>query len=129
MIKKIAEFLKQSNHKDLKVSTDQRVEFNLYLPEIEVGKLVYKEGEWFFSYSESFKNSKDFEPIPDFPEKEKSYSDETLWPFFLSRIPSISRSRIKNTVEKENLDKTDILIMLDRFGKKTITNPYILETL
>tara|TARA_R110001592_G_scaffold3347_1_gene18652 strand:+ start:6940 stop:7344 length:405 start_codon:yes stop_codon:yes gene_type:complete len=129
-IKKITDYLKSNSHKDLKVTTDQNqeVEFKLYLPEIEVGKLSFKEGKWFFSYSDEFKKSGSYLPIADFPSLEKSYSNESLWPFFLSRIPSLSRSRIKNTVEKEAIDRTDLLEMLDRFGKQTITNPYLLES-
>lgn len=128
MIEKIKKLLKQGSHKQLKVSTDQEVVFKLTLPEIEVGELRFKDGKWFFNYHLDYANSDHYEPIADFPNKKKSYSDETLWPFFLSRIPSLSRSRIKNTVEKEQLDRKDLLKMLDRFGEHTITNPYVLKS-
>lgn len=125
-IKKIAQYLRSGSHKNLTVITDQEAEFKLYLPEIEVGKLSFKDGKWFFSYSEEFKRTEIYLPIADFPNFEKSYTNETLWPFFLSRIPSVARNSIKDTIEEEKIDRTDLLEMLSRFGKRTITNPYLL---
>lgn len=127
MIKWLKDMLMSDGHEKLTVQTDQKAEFKLFLPDIAVGTLTFDNGQWIFKYDDKFINSDGYTSIADFPDISKTYKSEILWPFFLSRIPSASRKRIEDTLKKENLDRTDLLTMLERFGKKTITNPFILE--
>ncbi|GAB5522221.1 MAG: hypothetical protein Roseis2KO_00930 [Roseivirga sp.] len=127
MINWLKDLLKSDGHEELTVQTDQKAEFKLFLPDIAVGTLAFDKGQWIFKYDDDFINSDVYTCIADFPDVTKTYTSDILWPFFLSRIPSTSRKRIEETLRDENLDRTDLLTMLERFGKKTITNPFILE--
>ncbi|MCG8311441.1 MAG: hypothetical protein MI975_28895, partial [Cytophagales bacterium] len=69
----------------------------------------------------------ELEPIVDFPDKNKVYVSDELWPFFSSRIPSLNRPSIKEILNKSNIDSTDIVELLKLFGQKTIANPYNLQ--
>jgi hypothetical protein len=66
-------------------------------------------------------------PLADFPDLNKTYENSELWPFFASRIPSTSRPRVKKILEREEIADNDLLALLTRFGKHTITNPFELH--
>ncbi len=85
---------------------------------------------YIFEYSEEFKEQHSGEnavrKLTGFKEF-KTYKSEYLYPFFLSRIPDPNRPIIKEIIEKEGYDKNDPLQLLDRFGKKTLDNSFIVE--
>lgn len=128
MIKKIRKYLTPKYNKALEVQSGKEAQFELYLDEILVGKLKYQNGQWEFSYSQQFKEYKGIRPLADFPDISKTYKSTELWPFFSSRIPSMARTRVRKVVERESIAQNDLLALLERFGKRTITNPYVLES-
>lgn len=126
MINKLFKRLLPSGHDKLNINADKNALFSLELGAIEIGKLSFMQGYWNFSYSEEFKMQNDIEPLAGFPDIYKTYKSETLWPFFSSRIPSLSRKRVKKLIDKENIQETDLLNLLRRFGQRTIANPFTL---
>ncbi len=128
MIKKLRKYLTPKYNRELEVQAGKEAQFELHLDELLVGKLKYHNGQWEFLYSQQFKEYKGIRPLADFPDIHKTYRSTVLWPFFSSRIPSLARSRVRNVVERESIAPNDVLALLERFGKRTITNPYVLET-
>jgi hypothetical protein len=53
--------------------------------------------------------------------------EEVLWPFFASRIPSINQPMVIEAISKNLIESFDEVTMLEKFGKKTIANPFVLE--
>lgn len=102
----------------------KKADFKLVYENIEIGLLSFEKGYWIFRYSEEFKNQKGLLPIVDFPELDKVYKSEKLWPFFISRIPSLATPYVKKKIEKKNIDKDSLIEMLKQFGEKTISSPF-----
>lgn len=128
MINKLIKKLLPSGHKHLKNEPQSTAIFNLFLEDLKIGELIYDSATWKFSYSDDFKNHNSLQPIADFPDIQKIYVSDVLWPFFASRIPSLNRSRVKKLIEKEGIEETD-LNLLRRFGRRTVVNPFILKEL
>jgi len=124
VINKLSKYLIPSNTRSLKVEEHKTASFNLTLDNLLVGTLKYENKKWIFEYSESFREAKGIKPLTNFPDIQKKYISEELWPFFSARIPSLSRSRVKKAAEKQGIDENDLISLLDRFGRKTITNPF-----
>lgn len=124
--KKVLKYLIQHSegHEDLKTPADVHAEFILKYEDMTVGYLELKDGIWKFSYSEEFKEQDELRPIVQFPDKNKAYENEELWPFFTIRIPGLNQPAIQKILESENIDRTNEVELLKRFGKKTISNPY-----
>lgn len=93
-----------------------------------IGTLELKEGMWNFSYSVFFKNQNKIKPLMDFPNKEKEYKSKELLPFFASRIPGINQPRIQEKMKEINMAEPNEASLLKHFGRKTITNPFVLES-
>ncbi len=91
--------------------------FHVMLHNMLVGTLEFNQGVWTFEYSEDFRYQKEIVPLANFPCKDKTYSTRDLWPFFASRIPSNAQLQTKET-------DTDVVQMLSKYGRRTITNPY-----
>ncbi|WP_084121592.1 HipA N-terminal domain-containing protein [Aquiflexum balticum] len=103
--------------------------FYLHLENIKVGELTYSNNKWCFKYAHDFKsNSEDLNLIVGFPDVEKVYCSQELWPFFKIRIPGLKQPKVKEILKKENIEVTNDVKLLERFGKRTISNPYELET-
>lgn len=129
MIKSFFEkYLKPSSHSSLKVKESKEATFHLTLDNNMVGVLSFKDGNWMFKYSEEYKENK-LIPITGFPDMNKAYKSEELWPFFSLRIPSLARKNIQDKIKKKGLDENDYLGLLSFFGKRTITNPYELTNI
>lgn len=124
MIRKLKNYLTPSSHRKLKVTKNKEASFKLMLDELEIGRLSYKEDKWIFEYSEAFKETTGIKALAGFPDISKQYVSEELWPFFSSRIPSLARTKVKKAVEAEGIEENDLLALLNRFGRKTITNPF-----
>ena len=101
------------------LSTDNDAKFNINLGKLLVGTLLYSDGMWNFRYSDEFKNQNRFLPLSNFPSKDKEYFSYDLWPFFSSRIPSNTQLQIEKEKPQES-----IVALLQRFGHRTVTNPY-----
>ncbi|TAE65840.1 MAG: hypothetical protein EAZ85_16275 [Bacteroidetes bacterium] len=96
--------------------------FELVYKKIIIGTLTLKDGKWIFKYSDDFKNQSEINTIIDFPNKEKEYNSETLFPFFSFRIPAPQRIKIQNLVP-DNVISNEVFL-LKKFGKHSIANPY-----
>ncbi len=129
MLKNIKKLLNPAFNRNLKVKNGKEAEFQLMLDKLEVGRLSYTEGKWIFKYSEEFKETSGIKTVADFPDIKKTYVNQELWPFFSSRIPSIARPGVKKVLEREGIEDNDLLNLLIRFGKHTITNPFELQAI
>jgi HipA-like protein len=114
----------QSEDQEVELSTpvDSIAEFELKYQDLVIGILSHQDGQWVFSYSETFKNQNQIRTIVDFPDKDKVYQSTTLFPFFSSRIPSLQRLKIQDIIPKNF--SMDEIGLLKKFGKQSITNPY-----
>lgn len=102
--------------------------FELKIDKVVIGKLHCEDGEWQFMYTEEFKQLRNqYNHIAGFSNLDKVYRNDTLWPFFQTRIPGLKQPVVKEILKKENINETNELELLKRFGKKTISNPYELD--
>lgn len=111
-------FWSESRH-DMVLAADNDAAFNVNLGKLLVGTLLYADGMWNFSYSDDFKLQTRILPLANFPSKDKEYSARELWPFFASRIPSNAQLQIDKNTPQEN-----IVTLLQKFGRRTVANPY-----
>ena len=123
MIKRILNFFKsEDGHEDFFTPTDVEIVFSLTYRSLEIGTLSLKKREWTFQYSEAFKQQDKIKPLLDFPNVNKVYTSEELYPFFTQRIPGVGQ----NARKSENLSEVDLL---KKFGKQTISNPFVLQAI
>lgn len=109
------------------VPKDLKFIFVLGYKDLEIGYLSIEEGVWHFEYSAQFKEQNSLPPLIDFPNTEKAYKSKHLWPFFASRIPGINQPIVQQIITKDKIDSTNEAELLKRFGKHTISNPFVLE--
>jgi len=104
---------------------NENATFILMVDNIKVGELHCESGSWEFKYSAEFKSQTDvYKRIVGFPDMNKTYHNETLWPFFRIRIPGLKQPSVQEILEKENIDQGNEVALLKRFGRKTTSNPY-----
>ncbi len=60
-------------------------------------------------------------PVMGFPSVDRSYTSPVLWPFFHIRLPG---NYIRNEPGVKGFSEVELL---EQYGRKVITNPYILE--
>src|SRR5690606_8403067 len=104
MIKKIFNwFSKGEDEVTLHLPKNEKTVFTLKVDNVEVGKLRCDDGIWEFFYSDEFKNEyfEDYKRIAGFPDLHKVYKKETLWPFFMVRIPGLKQPAIKEIIANE----------------------------
>lgn len=128
MIQKIIKKLFSKNGEDdiISLPVDEIAKFALKVDGMDLGKLSCKDGVWEFNYEEAFKHNEEYNRIVGFPDLNKSYHSHTLWPFFRVRIPGLNQPLIKEIITNEHINPTNEVELLKRFGKKTISNPYVL---
>ena len=120
-------FSKSEDDFDLKVQLpkDEDAKFLLTVDNISIGTLYCEKAEWYFKYTDDFKtHSNEYHRIVGFPDLDKTYKSDSLWPFFQIRIPGLKQPQIQEILEKEKIDQLNEVALLKRFGKKTISNPY-----
>ncbi len=100
--------------------------FKLIYENQTIGHLEYSKGIWKFYYDNEYIIDSNKQPIVDFPDKEKKYTAETLWPFFATRIPTLNQSYQYKKIKKANIEQNDSVGLLKLFGNKTINNPFLL---
>lgn len=103
---------------------DENATFILKVDEIEIGTLHCEKGVWEFKYSDEFKKKNEYNLITGFPDLNKVYRENTLWPFFRIRIPGLKQPAVQEIIKKENINQENEVALLKRFGQKTISNPY-----
>lgn len=108
------------NHYNFASITEAPVAFNVKIGKLLVGVLEYDNNIWCFKYSDDFKSQKTVMPLVNFPDKQKIYVSKYLWPFFATRVPS-------NAQLQAGGKKRDIVFMLQKYGCKTVANPYQIE--
>ncbi|MBS1560740.1 MAG: hypothetical protein JSS89_03980 [Bacteroidetes bacterium] len=94
---------------------------------LEVARVGFDGKTWTFEYTDAFRAQSTITPLPDFPDVHHKYSSEDAWAFLLSRLPSPSRSDIRQILQKENISPTDIVALLRRFGEKSVSSPFDLK--
>lgn len=127
-IKRAWSRLRAEDHSEMVTPADVTTTFVLQFEDLPVGFLTLANGIWQFSYSEEFKRQSEVKPLVDFPQLEKVYRNDHLWPFFLARIPSLSQPQVEETIRREGLDRNSSAALLRRFGERTISNPFVLQT-
>jgi HipA-like protein len=105
------------------VPTPQK-SFDLNLGPMRIGTLDFHEGRWTFAYAEEFKKQTAIRTLVQFPDKEKVYESDELWPFFGMRIPSLKQPSVKEILQREHIDAGSSVDLLRRFGQRTIANPF-----
>lgn len=104
-----------------------RRSFELWYDELKVGRLEEEPNGWHFAYSEDFQEQDCVQTLADFPKKTKSYRFNELWPFFASRIPSLEQPKVQRQLREEKIDVADTGALLRRYGKRSISNPFVLR--
>ena len=97
------------------------------LNHLVIGTLSYDSKKWTFEYSTECKNklrNNEINLIINFPNRDKKYETEDLWPFFISRIPTLNQPFHFKKVAKNKVDKEDPVALLSLFSERTINNPF-----
>lgn len=118
---------KSEGQQELITPQNLEIQFKLIFNTLEIGTLILSKGKWTFVYSEAFKAQKEIKPLLDFPNLDKEYSSEDLYPFFVQRIPGLNQPKVKEILEKEHIDAHNEALLLKRFGRYTISNPFELK--
>lgn len=122
--------LHDTNSEVLKVNKEGEIEahtFVLLYDKLPIGELLFKEDIWYFSYTEMFKKQSNIDAIPTFPNKDKVYKSEILWPFFQARIPSLKQPKVQEIIRQKGIKEDDIITLLKTFGFQSINNPFVLQ--
>ena len=101
--------------------------FLLKYGDLKIGTLSAKDGLWHFEYSIEFRKQGDLRPILELPDVNKVYESPSLWRFFEMRIPSLEQPEIEEILDRDHIDEDDSIKLLQRFGRRTIANPFDLE--
>jgi len=104
-----------------------KIEFALKIDDLVIGYLRAADSIWSFEYSEAFRNQEKYRRLVGFSDLNKTYTSDVLWPFFKIRIPGLKQPMVKEIIQEEDLDVTNEAQLLERFGRKSMSNPYILE--
>ena len=117
---------RDEQYEHLETPKDVDASFELCYDELLVGRLDLHAGDWVFAYSDAFKQQQEVRPLVDFPDKDRTYRSDALWPFFLSRIPSVAQPRVQHVIQDEGIDPKSDVQLLKRFGERSISNPFVL---
>jgi HipA-like protein len=111
----------------LHLPINEKATFLLKVDDIKVGTLHCEDGQWEFKYTDDFKDHEEYNKIIEFSDLNKVYRNQSLWPFFQTRIPGLKQPAVQEILKNEKIDQENEFELLKRFGKKTISNPYELE--
>ena len=130
MIKKFVNKLwKSDGQDDIRTPTDENASFRLMYKDLFIGTLAVNAGIWSFTYSQEFKMQEEIQPLVDFPDTNQVYQTNQLWPFFSYRIPGLNQPAVQEILKKDAIDKNNEVALLKKFGKNTIFNPYMLNSI
>ncbi len=125
MLERLRKLLsKEQGHDSLVMPESEFAMFLLMYNDLPIGCLTANDGKWTFVYSDLFKQQDELAPLIDFPDTNKTYISEKLWPFFSIRIPSLAQPAVQQIIEEEDLDKNNTVGLLKRFGQHAIANPF-----
>ncbi|MEL6636047.1 MAG: HipA N-terminal domain-containing protein [Bacteroidota bacterium] len=128
MINQIKKWM-SGGQEDFVTPKDTTVVFNLQYRHLLVGILKIEDGIWSFQYSDDFKKQSKLKPLPDFPNVDKVYESEELYPFFLHRIPSTKQPKVQKEIAAHNIEATNTADLLRLFGTESISNPFRLQVM
>lgn len=100
--------------------------FSIYWKEYRIGFLFQKEKKYIFSYdleNLSYASYEGFDKLIGFPDINKIYVSDTMFPIFLSRIKT--HERLRKEENFDNIDCVDYLISTK--GKLVTDNIEIIE--
>lgn len=119
-------FSKDEQHIGLpNLQKEENAAFLLQVDNLNLGTLKCENNQWIFNYTDEFKKRKDeYNRIVGFPDLNKTYRSDYLWSFFQIRIPGLKQPAIRQILKNEQIDETNEVELLKRFGRKTISNPY-----
>ena len=127
MLRKIKNWFSKSDDDtelEVQLPKEEDAKFILTVDNIRIGMLYCDKGDWYFKYTEDFKDhSNEYNRIVGFPDLNKTYKSETLWPFFQIRIPGLKQPAIQEILENEKINKENEAALLKRFGQKSNSNP------
>lgn len=114
--------------RDVSEPAQVSVAFELSLGPLQVGTLRREGDEWVFSYTDAFARQRMVAPIVDFPVVGREYRSKELWPFFALRIPSVTQANVQAFLRQQGRTEADAADMMQQFGRRSIANPFVLET-
>lgn len=118
---------KMEGQENIETPNDTIAKFSLMYEGFTIGYLTLEAGIWKFRYSEEYKKNPVVIPIVDFPNIMEEYANKNLWPFFAYRIPGLNQPSVQDIIKEEDIDESNEVELLKKFGKYTIYNPYKLE--
>ena len=118
---------RNEGHEGIVTPVHESTRFVLRYGDLEVGALQLQDGVWEFRYTPAFLQQSDVLPLVDFPLPGPVFTAESLWPFFMARIPSVEQPKVREAIDREGLDEHSDVELLRRFGKRTIANPFVLQ--
>lgn len=127
--KKVRNLWKTEEQGHILTPTNAEATFMLFYGVLEVGTLTLKNAKWVFVYSEDFKRQNRIKPLENFPDMDKIYESDELFPFFVARIPGLGQPKVQEALAKENPEGNEEVILLKRFGVRSIANPFELVAL
>ena len=130
---RVFERFRPEGHELIETPIGQTAFFKLLYKNELIGTLRLNDGIWIYEYSEEFKHqlskSDAIRPLTNFSDVTKRYENKELWPFFMARIPGINQPQIQEVIKKEHIDETNTVQLLKRFGKESISSPFLLEAI
>ncbi len=126
-LRKVFARFRAEGHEDIHTPKGVTAQFSLQYRDLTVGTLSLEDGIWRFSYSPAFHQQNVLQPLVAFPDASRIYESESLWPFFMARIPGISQPEVKKLIQAEGLDPHSDVALLRRFGQSSISNPFVLQ--
>lgn len=118
---------KTEEQEHILMPTNTEAQFKLSYRTLEVGTLALKSERWHFAYSDSFKSQSKIKPLENFPDLEKHYESDELFPFFVSRIPGTGQPKVQKALKSEHANEENEVLLLKNFGNKSIANPFELR--
>lgn len=112
------------DHTELTTPRNESAVFELVYEGLRVGTLRLDRGKWTFEYSREFKDQSQVKPLVAFADLNRRYEANSLWPFFVARIPSTAQPEVRETIDREGLDAHSDVQLLRRFGREAIANPF-----
>lgn len=128
MLNKIKNLIKPKKKQPISLQHQETTHlFSLKYHELEMGTLKFLGDEWIFEYGSLFKEQHVISPLIDFPEVNKIYKSQILWPFFSNRIPSLKQPKIKAYIDQHPAEKQNEVKLLALFGEYSVNNPFRLQ--
>lgn len=118
---------KPEGNESMKTPRDARGAFQLSYGSLVIGVLSHGPKGWEFKYTDEFRAEDGLSALVEFPNKDAVYSSEELWHTFAGRIPSKAQPAVMEAIRRNGLDEENELVLLQHFGTRTVSNPYVLR--